>query len=389
MNYVQKFYDELFLFSLENAYDSGLISQDDNFLTYVKSKQDISNFYVMNLSVLADSHEDIHYDMNDVYLSNKVNHALGTDLDEIGRIIGCSRPQATQASVVLTFRTNSYDTVKVIPAGITVSTNGGISYSTVKAVELPAGTTEIDIYALATEPGMDSRVLAGTLTSIDTDASEETIGVTLLSVTNKNPSSGGDDTYNDDLYRELILEWRKENIRGSKEAYTKFFANYEGVTSYKLIPNWNGVSGTLKIVVDPGDPVQLNDIYDKIRTSVTQLPEDLTLFAPEPVPIDIYAVCNVDIDVINPYSSIEKESIRSRIEDAVVLYIEGNVTEFTGLKIGEDFIPYQLGVFISKLVPELKDITFKYPRDKDGEVVPITITDEQKAVKGKINVEIL
>ena len=133
----------------------------------------------------------------------------------------------------------------------------------------------------------------------------------------------------------------------------------------------------------------MNDIYDKIRTSVTQLPEDLTLFAPEPVPIDIYAICNVDIDVINPYSSIEKESIRSRIEDAVVLYIEGNVTEFTGLKIGEDFIPYQLGVFISKLVPELKDITFKYPRDKEGEVVPITITDEQKAVKGKINVEIL
>lgn len=388
-NYVQKFYEELFLFSLENAYDDGLISHDENFLIYIKSKQDISNFYVMNLSVLADSLEDVHYDMQDVYLSNKIDYALGTDLDEIGRIIGCTRPAATRASVVLTFRTNSYDSVKVIPAGITVSNNKGVSYVTVSDVELPTGTSEIDIYALASEAGIGSRVLANTLTTIVGDATEETIGVSLNSVTNKNPSSGGNDTYNDEDYRELILDWRKENIRGSQEAFTKFFAEYDGITSYTLIPNWNGVTGTLKIVVDPGDSEQLNDIYTKLRESVTQMTEDITLFAPEQVPIDIYAVCNVDIDVINPYSSIEKDSIKSRIEDAVKLYIDGNVTEYTGLRIGEDFIPYQLGVFISKLVPELKDITFKYPRDKNGEVVPITITDEQKAVYHAANIEIL
>ena len=93
--------------------------------------------------------------------------------------------------------------------------------------------------------------------------------------------------------------------------------------------------------------------------------------------------------MINPYSSVEKESIKARIEEAVQLYVEGNVTEYTGLRIGEDFIPYQLGVFISKLVPELKDITFKYPRDTNGEVIPITITDEQKASLHDVNIEIL
>lgn len=388
-NYVQKFYEELFLFSLENAFDSGLISHDENFLTYVKSKQDISNFYVMNLSVLADSLEDVHYDMQDVYLSNKINHALGVDLDDIGRIVGCSRPQATKASVVLTFRTGSYDTVKIIPAGITVTNNKGISYSTDNRVELPPNTTEIDIHASADVAGTGSRVLAETLTTLASDVSEDTIGVSLTSVINKVASSGGYDTYDDDDYRELILEWRKENIRGSKEAFTKFFANYDGITSYTLIPNWNGVSGTVKVVVDPGDPEQLRDIYSRLNDEVTQLSEDITLFAPEPVPIDIYAVCNVDIDVINPYSSVEKESIKARIEEAVQLYVEGNVTEYTGLRIGEDFIPYQLGVFISKLVPELKDITFKYPRDTNGEVIPITITDEQKASLHDVNIEIL
>ena len=194
-NYVQKFYEELFLFSLENAFDSGLISHDENFLTYVKSKQDISNFYVMNLSVLADSLEDVHYDMQDVYLSNKINHALGVDLDDIGRIVGCSRPQATKASVVLTFRTGSYDTVKIIPAGITVTNNKGISYSTDNRVELPPNTTEIDIHASADVAGTGSRVLAETLTTLASDVSEDTIGVSLTSVINKVDSSGGYDTY--------------------------------------------------------------------------------------------------------------------------------------------------------------------------------------------------
>lgn len=387
MTFVQKSYEELFLFSLENAYQDGLISHDDDFLTYVKSKQDISNFYVMNLSVLSDSLEDAYYDMNDVYYSNKVDYALGSDLDEIGRIIGCRRPQATKASVELTFTTEVYDTVKTIPEGIIVSTLGGIKYITVQSADLPVGAAEINVQAEAMEAGLDSRVLAGALSKIDTNAVDEVIGITLKTVTNAKGSSGGVDTYNDEEYRELLLAWRKENIRGSKEAYEYFFANYEGINSYKLIPNWN-VTGTLKVVLDPGTPYQLNDVYEKLQTTVTQFPEDITMFAPEPLPIDIYAVCNVDIDLINPYSSVEKEAIKARIIDAIKLYIDGDVKNYSGLGIGEDFIPYQLGVFIHSLVPELKNINFlQYTNSGVVQAEPITITDEQKGVANDITIE--
>ena len=85
--------------------------------------------------------------------------------------------------------------------------------------------------------------------------------------------------------------------------------------------------------------------------------------------------------MINPYSSVEKESIKSRIIDAIRLYVDGNVTDYNGLKIGEDFIPYQLGVFIHKQVPELKNINFSYP------TAPITIGDEQKGVSNDIVIE--
>lgn len=384
--YTQKFYEELFLFSLENAYDWGLISHDENFTDYVKSKQDISNFYVMNLSVLADSIEDVYYDITDVYYSSKVNHAIGGDLDDIGRIVGCVRPPATFAEVEVTFTTETYDSVRTIPQGIVLSTATGIVYHTTTSKELPANTSTVNVQARAMEAGIKSRVLAGALNKIDTNATDEVIGVTLKSCTNQTSSSGGNNAYTDDEYRELLLDWRKANIRGSKEAYEYFFSQCDGIDSYKLIPNWNG-TGTLKVVLDPGTPDQLRDVYAALNSDVSQFTEDISMFAPEPVPIDIYAICNVDIDMINPYSSVEKEAIRSRIVDAVKLYIDGDVEKYTGLGIGVDFIPYKLGVFLSELVPELKDITFKYPCDKDTkEVVPITITDEQKATAHKVDI---
>ena len=383
MTYTQKYYEEIFLSNLDNAFDNSLISHDQEFPTYVKSKQDISNFYVMNLSVISDGIEDVYYDMTDVHNSNKITLALGEDLDRsIGDNIGCLRPEATRASVVVLFTTDNYDVVKTIPAGILVSTVDGVTYRTIEEVDLPPNTTEIEVQANAVEAGMSSRVLPETITQLVSDTTEENIGVTIKKVINPSSSSGGFNTFNDEEYRELLLNHRKENIKGTWEAFEKFFDEYDGLNSYKLIPNWNA-SGTLKVVLDPGTPYQLNDVYNKIVSGVTQIDDDIAMFSFEPVPINIYATCNVDIDLINPYSSVEKEAIKSRIVDAIKLYIDGNVTRYTGLRIGEDFIPYQLGVFLKeeKLVPELKNITFEYP------TAPITIFDEQKGVANNIVIE--
>ena len=281
-NYVQRYYEDIFLDNLENAHDNSLISHDDEFLDYVKSKQDISNFYVMNLSVISDGIDDVYYDMTDVYYSNKVDYAIEDDLDSIGDTVGCLRPEATYASVLLTFTTDKYAIVKTIPEGLIVSNDEGVSYVTVDEVDLPPYTTEIEIQAFAVEPGMGSRVLAGTLTKIVSDTTEESIGINIQSVTNKSNSSGGVNSYTDKDYRELILNHRKENIRGTVEAFEKFFADYDGLNSWNIIPNWNG-TGTVKMVLDPGTPYQLNDVYTQIKQNVTQIDDDITMFSFEPV----------------------------------------------------------------------------------------------------------
>ena len=70
----------------------------------------------------------------------------------------------------------------------------------------------------------------------------------------------------------------------------------EEFDGYKLVPNWNG-SGTLKIILDPGLPVQLNQAFTEIRGSVCQVDDDIFLTAPLEKFIDVYAVVNVDIDI--------------------------------------------------------------------------------------------
>ena len=47
---------------------------------------------------------------------------------------------------------------------------------------------------------------------------------------------------------------------------------------------------------------------------------------------------------------------------------------YTGLGIGEDFIPHNLAVFLDEEIPELKDINFSTPEDY------IRIEDEEIAV---------
>jgi uncharacterized phage protein gp47/JayE len=386
-NYSPKYYNELFLNLLESANEEELISHNENFESYIKNKQDISSFYIMTLSILADNIEDVYYDMNDVYLSDKIDNALGTDLDDIGAKIGCPRPQATRAGVELTFDLHTpYDISLVIPANTTVSSSKGISYYTTESVNVPIGETKVKAFALAINPGRRHRVPSGTLKVANGELRLADGTVVGMSVNNELSSSGGYDAYDDEEYRALLLDWVKSNIKGSKSAYEKYFANVDGLDSYKLVPNWNGITGSVKIVLDPGIPGQLNQCYDELMGSVCQFSEDIVLFPPDYVPINIYAVCDVDIDVINPYSSTEKDEIKSRIETAIKDYIDGNLysvdrKEYMGMELGEDFIPYKLGVYISRKVPEVKNIGFKYP------LSPIEISDEQLCRSNEITVE--
>lgn len=383
--YKQKYYKEIFLNALNEALMQGLISHQNEFEKYISNKQDISNFYVMILSVHSEVFEQVYADMTEVYYSNKVNHATGSDLDDLGSIVGIPRPRATRASCEITFTLNhAQDTDVVEPKNLLITSGKGISYYTVEGLYIPAGDLSANVSALAVNTGTGSTVIENQLTKLE---SELTTPISSVTVTNLYSSTGGYDAFTDEEYRELLKNWELVHEKGNEYAFINYLANFDGIDGYRFVPNWDG-SGTLKIILDPGTDYQLGAAYDDLQGRVSQATEDIYLTAPVKVPIDVYAAVDVDIDQVNPYSTTQKDEIKNRIISAIKLFIDGGLNNVTGkyykgLAIGEDFIPYKLGAFLNTQIPELMNITFKLPEDY------IQITDEEIGTANTITIEMM
>ena len=381
MNYTQKYFEEIFESMLQDSLEKGLISHVEDFPEYIQNQQDISNYYVMDKSVIAKMFEKFYEDMTLVYESAKVEYAEGTDLDEIGSTLGIFRPAATHAETLVTFTLSESASEDInLPEGIIISTVSGIEYETVERLFISADDNESTITARAVEAGLSGKVIENTLTRIVSNLEYNFI------VNNESPSSGGREEYNDDEYRYLLMNWTKIRLKGSLEAFEYYFASFDGIDSYKLIPNWDG-AGTIKCVLDPGMDYQLGNAYEDLQGSITQATEDIFMSAPISKSIDIYATVNVDIDQINPYSDIEKRDIKAKIISAIKVFIDGGYASdgswYPGLLLGEDFIPHKLGVFLDDEIPELKNIIFNTPTDY------VSILDEEVGVSNTINIEMM
>ena len=382
MNYEEKDYEEIFEEALQDSLDSGLISHAEDFEDFIANKEDISNYYVMDKSVIAQMIANIYTNgLTPTYESAKVEYAEGIDLEDIGSIVGIVRPPATYAYATVTFSLNEVLEEDVnIEAGVIVSTEDGIEYRTLDDIFIAAGEDSTNVSCIAEEPGVESKVVENSLINIETELEVS------LSCTNEDPSTGGDEEYSDDEYRYLLMNWKIINLKGSTEAYEEYFANFDGIDSYKVVPNWDG-TGTVKIVLDPGTPYQLNQAYNDLQDTITQCTEDIVMFPPTPKLIDIYATVNVDIDQLNPYSDVEKEDIKARIITAIKVFIDGGYTidneYYPGLILGEDFIPHKLAVFLDDEIPELQNITFNYPQDY------IPILDEELGTSNTITIEMI
>lgn len=382
MNYTEKSYEELFEGALQDCLEQGLISHADDFEDFVANRQDISNYYVMDKSVISLLISKIYSEgLTPVYESAKVEYAEGKDLDDIGKIVGVPRPPATYAYAEVTFSLDDAIEEDVnITDEVVVSTTSGIEYRTLDSIYIPAGGFDCTVSCIAVDSGVAGKVIEHSLVNIETELSVN------LSCTNNSPSSGGTEAYLDDEYRYLLMNWKLINLKGNNLAYEEYFANFDGIDSYKIVPNWDG-SGTVKVILDPGTSHQLNQAYQDLQNIVSQNTEDIYMSAPTKKLIDIYAIVNVDIDQLNPYSNVEKENIKSRIISAIKVFIDGGYTSnneyYPGLLLGEDFIPHKLAVFLDNEISELKNISFNYPEDY------VLILDEEIGASNTITIEMV
>ena len=388
-NFRRQEYDEIFLKGLQNAYKEKLISKHEDFLKYIGNREDIENFYVMLLSIHSEWLDEAYGEAENIYNSTDLDKATGVDLDRIGAWVGIPRVGATRAMTSLEFKLKQVPKTDIIYyKPLTITTKDGKTYITSDTLRFHAGDNTATVSAYATTPGVYGKVSANVLTSVISDY-DKTI-LPGLTVNNPLGSSGGEEGQTDTEYRLYLKNWTKIKQRGNAWAYKYYFRNRDGLDSYHLIPLWDG-SGTIKVVIDSSDSEQTqslrNTIYNEIQENVALYDDDLQVVPAEKKQINVYLTVDVDIDRVNPYSNTEKQDIKSRIISSVKTFINGgyrlNGEYYKGLVIGEDFIPYKLGVFIDDEVTEVKNITFI------KENTPVTITDEEIGVSNTINIEIL
>ena len=356
VNYKEKDYDDIFLEMMQDGYQYGLLSTDERFLDYIKNRQDIENNYCLFLSIYAFEHDKIYEDMTSIYNSNDIDKASGKDLDILGNKFGIARPQARRSSVKLLFTLNTNTPLQsdpIIPSKTIVSTSSGQNYYTIEQATIIRGRNSVEVTAYSSLTGYNSRVDRKTLTACSLGTQN---------VTNPKGSSGGRGAFSDDEYRRLIKNWTYSHIKGTKEAYELFFSYYDGIDDYRLVPLWDG-AGTLKIIVDPDDDWILNDIKTKLLHNVQLFDDDVVVVGAIHRTIDIDCTINVDIDNAQYYSYEERDLIAEKVANAIQTYIDGgyrtNGQYYKGLMIGQDFVPFQAGVFVSQEVPQVRSIDFK------------------------------
>ena len=366
--FVNPEYEEIFFDMLNDAFYQGLISHNEEFLNYIHNREDIENFYVMLLSIHSRAMKKIYDADEEVYKSSKVNTATNSDLDDIGALMNITRAPATKGSVVLRFFYKNTPTSTVeYPQGIVCSDKKGHNFITQDKLVFTPDNHYCEVLGLATQSGIRGKVKENTVTKIESDYNE-------LSVNNPRPSFDGRPQMSDDDYRDLIRNWLRVNQRGNEYAYRNYFANLDGLFDYSLVPNWDG-TGTIKCVLEPSTVDFMNKVWNDLQDNITQASEDIVLFKPLYASIDIFIHCNVSYDVINPYSENDLSVIKADMITATKEY-------FSNMKIGQDFIPFELGVYLKNNISKLKDLQFELPEKV------VVLSDDERATLGNLNITI-
>lgn len=387
LNFKKKTYEEIFEELLIDAYTEGLLSSDENFLNYVENRDDIENFFVMDLSIIALQFSEAYDDMELIYNGINLAKARTNDLDNIGKWMGLLRPPAQSAHVELHADINQpIDEDIKIPVGTIIvnNKNNGNNYELIEPIEIISGFTEAIVTARSIIQGYEGRVGTNELTEIEYEINNPL--VKKINITNPKGSTGGRPEATDDEYRTLLKNRPYTYKRGTKLTYDEFFRYAEGIRGYYLDPKWDG-SGTVRIVVDPNTNFMIQNVTDQLTENVVLYDDDIYVTGATEKTIDVDLIANVDIDAVIPMSRPEKDILEQKIKNTLKIYINGGTlsdgTIYDGLLIGQDFIPHKASVFLDKEINEIKTITFSYPKEY------ITIEADEKAISGTIKAQVI
>lgn len=298
---------------------------------------------------------------------NLLAFAEGDFLDHLGALLETERLPAQPAKTTVRFTISAQPQTVTIPAGTRVTPDGKVFFAIVDPVDIPSGTTEVDVEVECTTVG-----------TIGNDWQPGQINKLVdplpwvIKIENITTSSGGADTEDDDNYRERIRKAPESfSVAGPYGAY-----EYWARTAHQSIIDVAVSSPSAgQVEIRPlleGGEIPTQEILDAVDAvcndkSIRPLTDQVTVLAPTVVNYDITLTYWIDQS-----NSFIAASIQEKVNEAINDYITWQKS-----KLGRDINPSELIARIMAAGAKRVDITSP---------VFTAITKEQVAVANNVTV---
>ena len=345
---------EILLQMIQEAQETELIRTNEELIPKLLNGERTENQYVLDLSMHSHVLEQLEDGIFNVYTDVDLNTATGEALDRLGRLVNIARAPAQQPRVTLTVSSPApLSNVITIPAGTKVlmredSVEEGNYYTSAEVV-FDANATSATVMAEHRDFGFHNFLPATAVVGLE--------GFPYLTVTNENNGTTGRNIEEDSPYRERIRQWSIKNVKGTRACLDDYLGGYDGLTSYKLIPCFDGV-GTLKIVCDT-----LATLLEQIASDVD---ENCMVITDEPVVCVLPSETTVESLALECHrnASVQTTLTEAEVENILMaqthVFVEGGENRLGqsvhGLSIGDDLYPAQLVSYLLDNVPEVDNI---------------------------------
>lgn len=274
--------------------------------------------------------------LNKMLAVSFVDETSGEYLEARCAEYGLARKPGTPASVLLEF-TGQDGTI--IPAGVTVSTQGGLLFSTEESKTIADATAQV--LAVSQNAGTEYNVPENTLVTLITPIS----GV--QQVTNPEPAQGGADEETDESLFSRLDQYRKNRATSGNVAdYLAWAMETPGVGAARVLPIWNG-PGTVKVILvgddkKPVDAAIVQSCLEHIET-VRPIGAQVTVESAEAFTVDVAASVQLADGAV--WETVKTEFFR-KLEEY-----------FQELALTKDTVPYNRVAFLLLSIPGVDNFT--------------------------------
>lgn len=279
---------------------------------------------------------------------NLLRYSSGDYIEHLGAFYDLPRLSSSKAIVTMRFfLSQAQSTDQIIPSGTRVSTANNIYFEVSKDIEVPAGSTQIDIAFECIQSGTIGNNLTPGQINILVDPLPW-----IQSVSNIDVSQGGADIETDDNFRERIHEAPEGfSTAGPEGAYLFFAKKYSSLLQDIAVDSLNPGEVDITVLLQNGeipDDSFLNGLNNFLSDrTIRPLTDKLVLTAPT---IIKYSIDITYYTLKDDSSSIT--SIQSKINDAVQKYILWQKS-----KIGRNINPSILNAYLINAGAYKVDVT--------------------------------